>query len=212
MTENRIATINNEPIEKLYKAALMSIRSSYDPSKGVYLSDDDLENLAWDAVGKAYEGRESYDKSKASVRTWISKIAYNTLLDALKREASWQFKRKGMETTDNDSNNHDFQGVANEGGKYISTSGKMEMAENEALFAIYQEGIEARIDKLSKRDAAIIRMHMEGYSGKEIAEETGLTHGNVRKRIHEIRRVLQQDTCLFHLSIRNDDDIYIMAA
>ena len=55
-------------------------------------------------------------------------------------------------------------------------------------------------------------MHMEGYSGKEIAEETGLTHGNVRKRIHEIRRVLQQDTCLFHLSIRNDDDIYIMAA
>lgn len=194
MDLNLTSSINGEPISVIYNAAFAAIYNAYNPDKGTFLTIDDIKALAWDATGKVYEKRETYNPEHgASVRTWASKIAQTLFMDFIRKESKWQFCAPKSTSDYTESDAYDYGEVSGEGGKYISIGIARETAENEALSDMCIEAIEDAIDELQPRDSLIIRKHIEGYSDKEIAEELGITYSNVRKRLHEIRKVLRSN-------------------
>ena len=208
MTLNHISAINGESISSLYDAAVASIRSSFDPSKGTQISDFDIEALAWDAVARIYEKRESYNPSRgASMRTWASRIAHMIFMDFIRDESKWQYLRSFSAAIPEDKDVYDFYAVPGEGGKYLAVSSSRDTAENEAIGQLEVEAIEEVIDTLPERDAIIVRKHIEGYTDKEIAKEMGLSHCNTRRRLHESRKALTstlESPCYHCISISCD--------
>jgi RNA polymerase sigma-70 factor (ECF subfamily) len=106
-------------------------------------------------------------KGKSSERTWIYRVATNTML-MLRRKDS---KSPLMERIDNQK---EIDNLSYEG-----------QDEN------YQQLLQL-IDELPEENGIIIRAHLDGFSYQEIASMTNLTEGAVAMRIVRTKKQLKE--------------------
>ena len=114
---------------------------------------------------------------ESSLRTWISRVAYTTALQHLRRrrlEAQWMVAVEVPEEL----------GIGDEG------PGPAELSE--ALQAGRQLG--AALERLSAPQRLIIGLHyLEDFDLAEIEQVTGLARGTIKSHLHRARQVLKQE-------------------
>jgi len=129
--------------------------------------------LAEDLVGvvfmKVFEKRESYDPSKASIRTWIYTIANNELID--------YYRRRRV--------NKSFEKVK----PYLKTKDVLEEIQEKTdeinKKKLYNEILEVLDDKLSREEKDIVISHyIEEKPYKEIAEIKNMNCNTLRSKAH----------------------------
>lgn len=115
----------------------------------------------------------TYDQSKARFRTWLSSVIRNTALAHLRGEQAYQKRMKNLEY-----------------GDYLEQLDKPQEIEQliEQEWAMYISGqAMMRVKKLFKGQAIeAFELALDGFSGEEIAQRTGLTVSSVytlRKRV-----------------------------
>jgi len=114
---------------------------------------------------------------ESSLRTWISRVAYTTALQHLRRrrlEAQWMVAVEVPEEL----------GTGDEG------PGPAELSE--ALQAGRQLG--AALERLSAPQRLIVGLHyLEDFDLAEIEQVTGLARGTIKSHLHRARQVLKQE-------------------
>ncbi|SET77357.1 MULTISPECIES: RNA polymerase sigma factor [Stenotrophomonas] len=114
---------------------------------------------------------------ESSLRTWISRVAYTTALQHLRRrrlEAQWMVAVEVPEEL----------GIGDEG------PGPAELSE--ALQAGRQLG--AALQRLSAPQRLIVGLHyLEDFDLAEIEQVTGLARGTIKSHLHRARQVLKQE-------------------
>ena len=60
-------TINGASLTQIHDSALRKIVRAYNPDGSVYVSRDDLNDIAWNATMTVYEKRDSYVRQDKSV-------------------------------------------------------------------------------------------------------------------------------------------------
>ena len=114
---------------------------------------------------------------ESSLRTWISRVAYTTALQHLRRrrlEAQWMVPVEVPEEL----------GIGDEG------PGPAELSE--ALQAGRQLG--AALQRLSAPQRLIVGLHyLEDFDLADIEQVTGLARGTIKSHLHRARQVLKQE-------------------
>jgi RNA polymerase sigma-70 factor (ECF subfamily) len=114
---------------------------------------------------------------ESSLRTWISRVAYTTALQHLRRrrlEAQWMVAVEVPEEL----------GIGDEG------PGPAELSE--ALQAGRQLGV--ALERLSAPQRLIVGLHyLEDFDLAEIEQVTGLARGTIKSHLHRARQVLKQE-------------------
>lgn len=114
---------------------------------------------------------------ESSLRTWISRVAYTTALQHLRRrrlEAQWMVAVEVPEEL----------GIGDEG------PGPAELSE--ALQVGRQLG--AALERLSAPQRLIVGLHyLEDFDLAEIEQVTGLARGTIKSHLHRARQVLKQE-------------------
>jgi len=114
---------------------------------------------------------------ESSLRTWVSRVAYTTALQHLRRrrlEAQWMVAVEVPEEL----------GIGDEG------PGPAELSE--ALQAGRQLG--AALERLSAPQRLIVGLHyLEDFDLAEIEQVTGLARGTIKSHLHRARHVLKQE-------------------
>jgi RNA polymerase sigma-70 factor, ECF subfamily len=109
---------------------------------------------------------------RCSLRTWIYRVAHNVAASHVLRDRRDRLKQSaGLDEL--------------EALPAAGPSPEGAMSERQAL-----DRIEELIRRLAPLDRQVIVLYLEGMSGTEIAEVTGLSAGNVATKVHRIKRVL----------------------
>lgn len=120
----------------------------------------DLDDLVQDTFVKALSSRQSF-RQESSVKTWLTRIAVNTAIDAGRKAAV----RKGTEPVE------DVDALASR-------------SRDPALALAIQQAVEALAEDFR---AAFVLVVMEGFTAAEAAEALGEKPGTVRSRVHRAR-------------------------
>jgi len=114
---------------------------------------------------------------ESSLRTWVSRVAYTTALQHLRRrrlEAQWMVAVEAPEDL----------GIGDEG------PGPAELSE--ALQAGRQ--LSAALERLSPPQRLIVGLHyLEDFDLAEIEQVTGLARGTIKSHLHRARQTLKQE-------------------
>ena len=152
-----------EPFEKVYEQYFSSI---YNYVYAQILHRERTEDLVSETFIKAMTHYESYDPDKASVRTWLTRIAKNTLID--------EFRKTGGKSTvslDADEN-------------YVEPSSEDE-------YDIFQEDTEGIVYEILKRvspeERELLSMiYFEKMKNEEIGAVLGISAKAVSARHHRL--------------------------
>ena len=128
---------------------------------------DDREDLFQEItyqVWKAYSGF----REESEFSTWLYRIALNTAIVFLKSEKKRSF-----------INNEDFT-------EYKIIEDDYDIEKEEKLSAMYKA-----INQLNPIDKAFIFYYLEDFSGKEIADQMGISEGNVRVKMNRAKNKLK---------------------
>ena len=128
---------------------------------------DDREDLFQEItyqVWKAYSGF----RGESEFSTWLYRIALNTAIVFLKSEKKRRF-----------INNEDFT-------EYKIIEDDYDVEKEEKLSAMYKA-----INQLNPIDKAFIFYYLEDFSGKEIADQMGISEGNVRVKMNRAKNKLK---------------------
>lgn len=128
---------------------------------------DDREDLFQEItyqVWKAYSGF----RGESEFSTWLYRIALNTAIVFLKSEKKRNF-----------INNEDFT-------EYKIIEDDYDIEKEEKLSAMYKA-----INQLNPIDKAFIFYYLEDFSGKEIADQMGISEGNVRVKMNRAKNKLK---------------------
>lgn len=128
----------------------------------------DLEDYFQDVFCKALSGITRFDSRKASLKTWVSKIAWNCLMDyvdSAKRRASLF---SPFTKTDEDGDEDVAPQIAGYRGDEFEADRNLLMKE-----AI--DNVERACSKLCESRRLVVDLTKEGYKPREIAMITGWT-------------------------------------
>jgi len=143
---------------------------------------EEAEDLAQEVFIKVNKGLENFE-GKASLSTWIYKIATNTANDRF-RSTSFQ---KGQKQT--------FSGEFledNKEDKNVWTGEKNLTVDNQIEKEQMDDCIDRYVNRLNENyKAAFVLSEYEGLKNSEIAETLGLTVDTVKIRIHRARSQLK---------------------
>ena len=130
----------------------------------LYASDEEeRKDLVQEIMYQAWKGFGKFE-GRSQFSTWLYRICLNTIFTQKRKKTLVEF-RDSLEQ---------IAPVAQE-----SISGSIEA-----------RLLQRAIRTLPETDRAIISLHLDGYDNAEIAEIIGLTDGNVRVRLHRIKKVL----------------------
>ena len=134
---------------------------------------EDAEEVYQDVFIKAFRNIKSFDKSKASLRTWLCRIAYNESINYLKR------KNVPLMYVDDCEVSLDS------------------LIDEMAVFSMYQQDeqtikmIELALQQLPNEEQALVMMfYFDDMSIKEIAYVTGSQPSTIGSRLYRIRQKL----------------------
>ena len=153
--------------------SFMQLFDYYAPRIGTYLrqqgaSQQAAEELSQEAMLSLWRKAHLYDRSKASVSTWLFRIARNVMIDQLRRE----------------------RGIAYE----EEDSAAELIADDDAPAASDAAALRRRVTELPAVQAELIyKSYFEGKSHGEIAAETGQPLGSVKSRLRAALKRLRHD-------------------
>lgn len=187
--------INGTTLTQMHDAAFDTLVRVYNTGGSVYVSREDLDRMAWEAVTKVYEKRDSYVRDDKNACGLACTIAYNDLMTYLK-----QAMKRNMESVPMEIINTE-RGIYNtadaETGRKFTLTGvgvgkEFDITSGEGL-----EVIESEVDKLSDIDKSIYELMLDRVPQKVIAITLGISHSNVRKRWHDIKKKLLRNSYIF---------------
>lgn len=127
----------------------------------------EAEDITSDVFVKVYAKLDSFDETKASISTWIYRIAQNTLIDYFRT-------RK----------------VYSEVPEDLSDDGEVE---DSVLSQEMLEALATALEKLPERDRDLVVLHYyKGMTLKEAAEKIGMSYSNA-KLVHNKSLVVLKD-------------------
>lgn len=181
-------TINGATLNQIHDAAFRNIIRAYHQEGSVYLSWDDLDEIAWNATMTVYEKKDNYVKENKNVCGLACTIAYNNLMTLLRKSM-----KKNMATVPMELINVEkgcFNTADIETGRKYCRSGVGVGREFDTTFGEGLEIIEHEVEKLSELDRKIYELNLDGVPQKQIAEICDISYANARKRWHDIRKRL----------------------
>lgn len=133
-------------------------------------SEEDAEELTQDTFMKAFEHLSSFN-GKSSFSTWIYRSAYNTALSFL--------RKKNVEQTVIDDNQWNR----------ISDTQIDDALNNESEEQI--EKLQQALTKLTAEERALVTLfYEEEHSIQELAQILNLNEGNIKVKLHRLRKKL----------------------
>lgn len=134
----------------------------------MYMAEKDDQNDLFQEITyqlwKAYPGF----RGQSEFSTWLYRIALNTAIIFLKSE-----KRRSFIANEDVSN-------------YVVVQEDYDYHKEERLMKMYQA-----IHQLNPIDKAFIFYYLEDFSGKDIAEEMGISEGNARVKMNRAKNKLK---------------------
>lgn len=188
-------TINGSTLTQMHDAALDNLVRVYNPGGSVHVSKDDLDAFAWAAVEKVYEKKDSYVEDGRNACGLACTIAYNDLMTYLKKAMKKNIETIPMEIIDTEKGTYNTADA--ETGRKFTTTGvgvgrEFDVTSDEGL-----DIIEGEVDKMSYIDQQIYELMLDRVPQKVIADMVGISHTNVRKRWHDIRKKLLKNKYIF---------------
>jgi RNA polymerase sigma-70 factor (ECF subfamily) len=134
------------------------------------LTSEDCQDLAQEILLQVWRSLPQFQE-RASASTWIYRVALNTAL-------GWRRKEQRR---------HPRQGPVLE-VDYLPADG-----EDSAQQALQREAVErlyAAIRQLPKTDAALVLLHLDSLSYRQIAEVLGISESNVGVKLNRAKKAL----------------------
>ena len=188
-------TINGASLIQIHDSAYNNVVRAYHKGGSVYVSRDDLNDIAWNATMTVYEKRDEYVKEDKNVCGLACTIAHNDLMTHLKKSMKKNNSSVPMEIINIEKGC--FNTADAETGRKYSMSGIGVGREFDTTFGEGLEIIRLEVEKFSELDRKIFEMNLDKIPHKEIAEICGITCGNARKKWHDIRKRLLKNKYIF---------------
>ncbi|MDO4727482.1 MAG: sigma-70 family RNA polymerase sigma factor [Bacteroidota bacterium] len=135
----------------------------------MYVSDaDDQKDLFQEITYQLWKAYPSF-QGKSAFSTWMYRVALNTAIVFLKSEKKKDFISR-------DDNLH-----------HINVKDEDSSEQEHQIKIMYQA-----INMLNPIDKALIFYYLENYSGKEIAQQMGLSEVNVRVKLNRAKNKLSE--------------------
>ena len=136
--------------------------------------------------------KDDYVKKHKNVCGLACKIAYNDMMDYIKKENIRKDRFVPLERVDVDRGCWNVVDV--ETGRKVTYGG---IAVDKGFDITADEGLQ-RINRvvesrLSEVEQEVYNMNVDGYSPKEVAQVCDITYGNARKKWHDIKKKLTED-------------------
>jgi RNA polymerase sigma factor (sigma-70 family) len=189
-------TINGTSLKQIHASAFENVLRAYHKGGSVYVSKDDLNDIAWNATMTVYERRNEYVKSDKNVCGLACTIAYNDLMTHLKRSLKKNMSFVPLEYIDTEKGYYNT--ADRETGRKYTCSGVGVGREFDTTFGEGIDIIEKELNKLSELDRQIFEMNLDEIPQKEIARICDISYANVRKRWFEIRKRLLKNKYICH--------------
>jgi len=158
-----MTSLEQEFLEKIekHKGIIFKISKMYVDEK------DDREDLFQEITYQVWKAYSSF-KGESEFATWLYRIALNTAIIFLKSEK----KRNFIENDD----------ISN----YKVMQDEYDHEKEDRLKEMYRA-----IHQLTPIDKAFIFYYLEDFSGKQIAEQMGISEGNVRVKMSRAKNKLK---------------------
>ena len=141
-----------------------------------YTDNEDIKDAKQDIILQLWKSLPTF-RNDSKISTWIYKVALNTILSKVKKD----YKNCSQESlSELHFNSHDNLYETNDDIQQL-------------LFLVNQ---------LEATDKAIMILHFEGYSNKEIGETLKLTATNVSTRMNRIKTKLKEKFNTFFNELR----------
>lgn len=189
-------TINGATLNQIHDSAFSNLVRAYHKGGSVYVSQDDLDEIAWNATITVYEKRDSYVQEDKNVCGLACTIAYNDLMKYIKKSKKKNESSVPMEQIDTEKGR--FNVADRETGRRFCCSGVGVGREFDTSFGKGMEIIEGEVLKLTDIDRRIYEMNLDGIPHTKIAEVLGITPGNARKKWHDIKKRLLRNKYIFN--------------
>lgn len=152
------------------RASILSfLRKQYGAT---YMCEDDINEVIGEVCLKVYSNNGSYDPKKAQLSTWVSRIAYTTLLDFLVKRNCRGRKVYGYDVNWTSSL---FASDPSDSYDVTETIGKLDTYSS----------------LLTDKRRKIFILLAQGFANKEIAEICGMSQNAVNACICHIRKDLR---------------------
>jgi RNA polymerase sigma-70 factor, ECF subfamily len=129
----------------------------------------DRDDLFQEIVGQLWTSFGKYDRSR-KFSTWMFRVALNVAINFRRRQ-----QRQGRETAMRD--------VGSEAAA---------LAIDDATKRDELRELRELLERQSDADRAILLLHLEGHSHREIGEVLGTSESNVGTRLHRVKQSLRQ--------------------
>ena len=149
----------------------------------------DWEDIKQEAFEKAWRHRDTYDSSRASVRTWTNRIVLNCRSDAQKRFAKQVYFFEPLIVEDREGDEYDITDNLD----YVDL---YEGADSLVLRDEVLSAIDDAIDTLPIRQQQVLRLSLDGMPPREIAKDVGYSSSVVSSLLCRakaaVRRLLSE--------------------
>lgn len=138
---------------------------------GLKVSPAQAEDLVQEAMLRLWRRATQFDPARASLSTWLFRVARNLYIDSVRSQSKWQVVQDGLEWLDRQ---------------------EAERGDNSTEAFTDHAGLSSAIDALPAVQARLIRMsYFEGKSHSEIAHELDMPLGTVKSNIRRAFAKLQ---------------------
>lgn len=190
----------NRIIEKNVKPTIWN----YLKNKGIGYRNDIVDEVISDFYFKLASNIDKYDANR-SKGAWFSTIAQHCTCDYFKKENRWNKNTERMIFKDEDGDYCEME----YSDSYCSDN---ERADNMIISRERINLIERVIASLSKEEARILELKIEGCSNEEIGKELGISDGAVRTKICRARKRFKEIPVIAKMYAEIFGDTYIQAA
>ena len=178
--------------------AVSSYASSYSNKIGNrhFFSNEDIEDLIQNTAMNAWRGISSYDPTKSKFNTWVSSIAKNCVMDAIRYRGSRapiscpltvEFNEDGDEATV-DEVCDDRKGFNSKMEELFSEFS----ADSTTNSHDFERHVWETVVTFSEKEQRLFRLIVDGYAPKEIALIEGCSNGDAATRCCRLRKKLKK--------------------
>ena len=144
------------------------------------IGDDDTKDLIQDAWLKVLENKDQYDPSK-NFEGWVFRICKNFVRATAPKITKY---RRSFVTYDD--NGPDDSGFLSDKADHSFA------ADNDIIEGELEAKFQKALEYMSDTERTIVLRRREGYGNSDIAEELGITDGNLRVKKYRADKVLER--------------------